>query len=111
MSKQRKSTMIEMVTELKKMHPYPEVKQMIAEAEAGEYHDYKNEKYDCGKVASMGLLQTIATVYPDQKEQALKIRSEILAGTYDEVADEEDKKKLAKGMPENMKKILGLEGY
>jgi len=48
----RKSTMVELVEELRKLPPTPELAAMIAEALAGEYHDYKNNKYACGKVES-----------------------------------------------------------
>ena len=48
-----KSTMVELVQELEAVTPRtPLVEKMILEAKAGEYHDYKNNKYACGKVVS-----------------------------------------------------------
>lgn len=41
--------MIELVQELKKLPRSSEIEFMITEAKAGEYHDYKNKKYVCGK--------------------------------------------------------------
>jgi len=108
---QRKSTDVEMVIELLKMHPYPEVQQMVVEAKAGEYHDFRNVKYICGKVASADHLHKISVLYPDCEDQALKIRADIIKGVYDETMNEEDKKNMAKDLPEGMKKMLGLEDY
>jgi len=107
----KKSTMVEMVVELKKMHPYPEVKVMIAEALAGEYHDFKNTKYDCGKVESNKKINLIMKLYPDCMEQGKKIANDITNGVYDEPPDEDDKKRLAVGLSDGMKKMLGLEDY
>lgn len=42
--------MIELVQELEKLPRTPLIDEMIEEARAGEYHDYKNEKYICGKM-------------------------------------------------------------
>lgn len=109
--KQRKSTNVEMVTELEKMHPYPEVKEMIAEAKAGEYHDFKNVKYDCGKVESLRRLRLIGQLYPGCQDQAVAISKDIMEGNYDETMDEEDKKRMAEGLSDVMKKSLGLEDY
>lgn len=84
--RQRKSTMVELVTELEKVHPRtPLIEQMIAEAKAGEYHDYKNEKYICGKVAVVGYL----------REAGLNdLAKQVMNGDFDEEADAEDAKML-----------------
>jgi len=38
----RKSTMVELVEELQKLPDSQEMQEIIKEAKAGEYHDYKN---------------------------------------------------------------------
>jgi len=111
-----KSTMVEMVEALKQLPPHPEVKVMIEEAKAGEFHDYKNEKYVCGKVASVELLNDIRKKYPECANGCLQIIEDITHGIYDETADEEDVKMMNDTLKEEMdpataakfKKILGL---
>lgn len=104
----RKSTMVEMVEELEKLRPLflEEGKDadqvlnfLIAEAKAGEFHDYKNEKYVCGKVAVVGFLDQLAgqcdkRKLPKLAEGLRKISSDVKEGEYDEEADEEDQKML-----------------
>lgn len=94
-----KSTMVELVTELEKLKQCPEVEFMIHEARAGEYHDYKNQKYDCGKVEVVGKLHNYAHRIrfsdPEESLKALAIRTQVINGDYDEEADEEDKIMLA----------------
>ena len=81
MKRNRKSTMVEFVEELRKLPPSPELKIMIHEAKTGEYHDYKNEKYVCGKVEASRKLRALGFI-------ALAKRIE--EGEFDEEADEED---------------------
>lgn len=78
--------MVELVSELEKVTPRtPLVEQLIAEAKAGEYHDYKNKKYVCGKVAVVGLL----------RQAGLEdLAKQVMQGEYDEEADAEDQKML-----------------
>ncbi len=92
----RKNTMIEMVQELKNLPKHPEVLAMIENAKAGEYHDFKNVKYTCGKVASAEHLFDIMSKYPGTREIAGKIRGEIINGVYDESPDDDDKKEMDK---------------
>ena len=105
MSRQRKSTMVELVAELEKVPRTPLVEQMIAEAKAGEYHDYKNQKYVCGKVAVSWLLRQAGLV---------DLAQQVENGDYDEQADEQDKEHLRTVLNENgmsgagFKKIFGL---
>ncbi len=95
----KKDTRTDLVVELEKVTPTPLILQMIEEAKAGEYHDFKNQKYVCGKIALAGLL----------KEASLEeLRQQVLNGDYDEPADEEDKAELRKGMSPSMQKALGL---
>lgn len=80
-----KSTMIELVEELQKLPQTDEIKIMIEEAKTGEYHDYKNNKYTCGKMESSQRLRKLG--HPELAER-------IEAGEFDETADEEDNKNL-----------------
>ena len=91
MGKEYKSTMVEMVQELEKIEPrYAVVQSMIAEAKDGEYHDYKNKKYDCGKVAVLNYLFGAAQEFPDIAEPLNAIRDDLMRGVYDEKADEDE---------------------
>lgn len=101
----RKSTMIEFVEELKKLPKSNEIEFMIDEAVVGEYHDYKNEKYICGKAEASRKLRLLGYI-----PLALRIES----GEFDEEADESDKALLkrdamAGGFSEEMcKKLFGI---
>lgn len=105
MTQQRKSTMVELVEELQALPPSPEIDEMIAEAKAGEYHDYKNRKYVCGKMAVYGKLK--AAGLDD-------LANRITAGEFDEEADAEDIKNMREELGEGpeaeaMAKALGLD--
>lgn len=111
MSRERKDTRIHLVAELEKLpriQGCPWLQQMIVEAKAGEYHDYKNQKYDCGKVASSGMLRKIGT------PEAIALAERIEGGEFDEVADEEDKIRLNEMLKQNgmsapgFKELFGL---
>lgn len=105
----KKSTIIDLVVELTALNPDGVLDAIIAEAQAGEFHDYKNNKYTCGKMALVELLQPF--------ERCNSIRLDVINGVYDESPDEEDKammrKELTEGMPEEsakeMIRKLGLE--
>lgn len=81
----RKSTMVELVTEMEKtafplelMSLYQET---ICESKAGEYHDFKNEKYACGKVEVVGRLRRLGMTDLAQR---------VIDGEFDEEADHSD---------------------
>lgn len=80
--KPNKSTMVELVQELEKLPPSPKLSIIITEAKAGEYHDYKNQKYACGKVAVVGLLQEIGHA---------DLAYRVMNGEFDEEPDAEDR--------------------
>lgn len=110
-----KDTRTDLVEELLKVKQYPEIVFMIMEAKAGEYHDYKNKKYACGKAQSAGMLDHLAHGYKDKALQELSAR--IKAGEFDEEADEEDKANMIRDIEENtstpaeaaaLKKMLNL---
>lgn len=92
MTRIRKSTMIELVEELKKLPHSPEIDFMIHEAQTGEYHDYKNKKYDCGKVESSRRLRQLGFV---------DLAKRIERGEFDEEADAEDRAMIKKDLIEN----------
>lgn len=97
--------MVELVQELEKMPWSPELAVIIAEAKAGEYHDYKNQKYACGKVAVVGKLRAIG---------ADDLAKQVINGDYDEEADAQDKEHLRQicieggFTPEQMKQMFDL---
>lgn len=78
----RKSTMVELVDELKKLPPSEGVNIMIDEALAGEYHDFKSKKYVCGKLESSQRLRKMG-----HNELAERIEE----GEFDEDMDEDDR--------------------
>jgi hypothetical protein len=96
----KKSTMTDLVEELLKVKQYPEIVFMIQEAKAGEYHDFKNKKYACGKAQSAGMLDHLAYIYKDIALQELSAR--IKAGEFDEEANEEDKANMRRDLYPNL---------
>lgn len=96
--------MIELVEELQKLPISDDIKLMIKEAKAGDYHDYKNRKYLCGKLESSQRLRKLG-----YKELAIRIEN----GEFDERADDIDKQMLRNdlghgSMADALKKTLGL---
>jgi len=106
MSEPRKDTRVHLVREIVKLlesgdiEETPLISQIIFEAIAGEFHDYKNKKYTCGKVALYSYLMKAGLV-----NLALRVQD----GEFDEVPDEEDKAEMRRTTPRNMWKALGLE--
>ena len=100
--------MVELVEELRLLPKSAEIDFMIEEALAGEYHDYKNEKYICGKLESSQRLRRLGFT---------ELATRIEQGEFDEPADFEDMQMMAKDIDENsdnpeqakaMKQALGL---
>ena len=97
-----KSTMVELPAELEALNKDGKYDHIIAEAKAGEYHDFKNKKHVCGKVAVVGELAK----FPELAH----IRTAVMNGEYDESPDEEDKAQMRedfKDSPELLK-MIGL---
>ena len=93
-------TRFELVQMLENAHPNtPGLAELIAEAKAGEYHDYKNTKYDCGKVEASRKLRAAGL-----SRLAIMIES----GDFDEEADEEDKAMMRKGLTQDLWSVMGL---
>lgn len=96
--------MVELVQELEKLAWSPQLQIIINEAKAGEYHDYKNQKYVCGKVAVVEKLREIG---------AESLAQRVIGGEFDEEADEQDRATMrrdaiAGGFNEAQLKVLGL---
>lgn len=85
----RKSTIIDLPKDILAVIPdgesIPEIKEILDEARAGEYHDFKNEKYICGKMAVVSKLT-------DKRLSAIK--KDVMDGVYDEEPDAEDDAKM-----------------
>lgn len=94
--------MVHLPQELEALNKEGKYDEIIAEAKAGEYHDYKNNKYPCGKVAVVGKLSQ----FPELNH----IRQAIMDGEYDESPDEEDKARMRADLGDDpeMIKMLGL---
>lgn len=106
-----KSTMIELVDELLRLPPSLGILEMIAEARAGEYHDYKNQKYACGKVAIAGKLAAEASLPKTGKlvrAELMDIRRRVCDGDFDEHADADDLAEMRKTTPRSLWDALGL---
>lgn len=115
----RKSTMVELVTELEKLSPSEGKDKMLELAKAGQFHDFKSE-LACGKMYFVECAEWCKRnmIEADAKIIA-RLADEIKNGEYDEVADEEDKAEMAgwidndKSMNGNqknkLKEVLGLK--
>lgn len=95
----RKSTIKDLPNDIRIAVPHHErnayVKEIIKQAERGEFHDFKNKLYACGKVQLSHMLH-------EAKEPALaKIRQAVINGDYDESPDAEDKALMKKDWIEN----------
>jgi hypothetical protein len=97
----RKSTMVELVTELLKRNDKGQFDTLIKNARAGWYHDYKNPDHiPCGK---MQFVEDSAN-FPELAD----LRQQVTDGEFDEEADEEDKAELRTYVPESMWSMFGL---
>jgi len=99
-----KSTMVELFQELEELAKTDsrlELKEMIAEAKAGEYHDFKNQKYVCGKVEAVTRLDKLGYV---------ALAERVMQGEFDEEADAEDIAYLKATVAPAFWGPLGLEG-
>jgi hypothetical protein len=105
----RKATNTDLVDELTALNTDGRLDEIIAEARAGEYHDYKNQKYACGKMALVEKL--------DAFPELGNIRLDVINGVYDESPDTDDKAQMKADLLKDMSpeaaavmiKELGLE--
>lgn len=83
MSRVSKDTRVELVAELLAVQPRTRaIAEMIDEARAGEYHDFKNKKYVCGKVTASRKLRASGLT---------SLAERLESGEFDEMPDEEDR--------------------
>ena len=100
-----KNTMIELAQELEARNtPDGRYDELISEAKAGEFHDYKNEKYLCGKLAFVAI---VSDKFPELKDLADQVKN----GDYDEQMDEEDKKKMRSDLKSDGMSAKDKPGY
>lgn len=100
MKKESLDTRIHLVAELQKLPPTCAILEIINEAVAGEYHDYLNQKYVCGKMAAVEKLRAAGLE---------DLAKRVINGDFDEECDEESKEVLRKDTPKHMWPMLGLE--
>ena len=99
---QYKSTMVELVTELEEITPRTElIAKTIALAKQGEFHDYKNQMFVCGKVALIDFLR---------RAGLMDLRKRVIDGEFDEQADADDIAMMRKEILENTKDPKQAEG-
>lgn len=108
---QRKDTRIHLVQELEQLPRTASLDQIIAEAKAGEFHDYKNQKYACGKVAVVDFLRREAVTHPDSNaaRKLIELSQRVIQGEFDEVADREDIENMRKDLPPSLWPAFGLD--
>ncbi len=84
----KKSTITDLPTEIEALIPANErttlIHQILYEAREGEFHDFKNEKYICGKVQVAQMLHETGDIRLEP------IRMAIINGEYDESPDDTD---------------------
>ena len=110
--RQRKDTRVHLVADLQKLATESGIdpvllNYVIAEARAGEYHDFKNEKYPCGKIAVNEYLTRLGT------PGALALAARVRDGEYDEPPDEVDKAAMAADLGDTaegkaLRRMMGL---
>lgn len=83
-----KSTVHDLPDEIEKLVPpnerTPLINQILFEARQGEFHNYRNEKYDCGKV------QVVSMLRQTNDKRLQPIIDGIMNGDYDETANEDE---------------------
>ncbi len=84
----KKSTITDLPNDIRIAVPHhersPYVQEIIKQAQHGEFHDYKNRRYSCGKTQLAFMLRQT------NKPELLPIRQAVIDGEYDEEPDKED---------------------
>ena len=106
-----KDTRTDLLEKLRELPQTPGVVEMIKEAKDGEYHDYKNKKYVCGKMAVIDKLRAelLLTNDADVKGLITGIAGDVMNGEYDEEADAEDIEEMRKNTPMHLWKAFKLD--
>jgi hypothetical protein len=107
----KKSTITDLSKDIIKAVPHFKenelVMEIIRQAQAGEFHDFKNTTHVCGKVALVQMLQET------NAPELLKIIKSVMNGDYDESPDEDDKAQMKKdwladgGTEDSYNKLFG----
>jgi hypothetical protein len=83
-----KSTAIDLPREIQNIIPLnertPLLEQILREAKMGEFHDFRNNKYDCPKSQLVSMLQAV------NDERLTPIIQGVINGEYDETPTQED---------------------
>jgi hypothetical protein len=103
--------MIELAAELRALPQTPEIAFILHEAERGEYHDFKNQLYACGKVEVVGKLRAAAD-HPRTPKAAREVlrglAQRVIEGEFDEAPDEDDIEEMRRTTPPELHAVLGL---
>jgi len=95
----RKTTNKDLPEEIEALIPEaertPMINKILKEAREGEFHDFKNKKYTCGK------LQLSCMLFDTKDLRLEDIRQAVMNGDYDESPDAEDKASMKKDWLEN----------
>lgn len=95
----KKSTITDLPNDIMIAVPHYErdvcIRAIIKQAQRGEFHDYKNTTYACGKV------QLAQMLHEANEPALLPIRQAVINGEYDESPDAEDKALMKKDWLEN----------
>jgi hypothetical protein len=95
----RKSTITDLSNDIRQAVPNfkenEHIMEIIRQAQAGEFHDFKNTTYACGK---MMLVQMLSEV---NEKALIPIRQAVIDGEYDESPDAEDQAQIKKDWLEN----------
>ena len=75
------------------------IRKIIKLAKAGEFHDYKNQQFVCGKIEASKMLRAAGLI---------DLAKQIENGDYDETADADDIAMLKRDCPPKMHEFLGL---
>lgn len=92
--KNRKSIITDLPNDIRRAIPHSErnayVQEIIEQAQRGEFHDFKNKLYSCGKV------QLAHMLHEANEPALLPIIKAVIDGEYDESPDAEDKATMKK---------------
>lgn len=97
--KNKKSTITDLPNDIRRAIPIGKrsayVQEIIKQAIRGEFHDFKNTTYVCGKTQLVHMLHTA------NEPALLSIRQAVINGEYDESPDADDISNMKKDWAEN----------
>ena len=102
-----KSTITDLPNDIRIAVPNSEInfciQEIIRQAQCGEFHDFKNTNYACGKIQLVNMLRVANNIALEPIIEA------VINGDYDESPDEEDKEKMKNDWLENGGTIQSYE--